>query len=121
MQMMGRTSVISLGQESAHRDGGLFEESGIGLMCMESHITHSRCHPCDCPTRKVKHENKAKKLGSTRALPESHNVTVPNLFGWTTPRFGILTGNTPDTNLFPPPESESMKISCPNPWAIQKD
>ena len=37
------------------------------------------------------------ELGS--ALPESHNVAVPNLFGCTTPRFGVLSGNTPDADL----------------------
>jgi hypothetical protein len=54
---------------------------------------------------KFKHEDKTKK---TRALPESHNVTISNLFGCTAPRFGVLTSNAPDADLPPSPESARL-------------
>jgi hypothetical protein len=48
---------------------------------------------------------KQNKLGS---LPENHDVAVSYFFGCTTPRFGVLTGNTPDADLSPRPESIRM-------------
>ena len=35
------------------------------------------------------------------SLPEDHNVAVPNSFGCSTPRFGVLTSNSPDADLSP--------------------
>jgi len=79
----------------------------MGPSCVESCITHSHYHPCDCQIRKFKREDKTKKKKreAPRALPKNHNVAVPNLFGCTTPRLGVLTGNAPDANLSPRPAS----------------
>jgi hypothetical protein len=74
MQMVGRTSVISLGQESAHRYGSLLGESGMSPLCEESCITHSRCHPCNCQIRKFKHEDLKKKTGK-RSAPYRKAIT----------------------------------------------
>lgn len=53
------------------------------------------------PDPQNKHVKKAKQDEAPHALPENHDVAVSNFFGRTTPRFGILTGNTPDADLSP--------------------
>jgi len=35
------------------------------------------------------------------SLPEDHNVVVPNFFSCSTPRFSVLTSNSPDADLSP--------------------
>lgn len=90
-----RTSVVSLGLESVHRDGTLSKSQEYLMARDPVSITRSRCHPCDYKSAKVR-----RKIAE-KCPPEDHDLAAPNLFSCTAPRFSVLTGNSPDANLSP--------------------